>query len=102
MEHHVPLRIAAAPEDGTVQRASYWQQLFPPSDLAVTELPIDRARTAQSIFAPALASLDLDAEACASANRLAEAAGRPLEAVFFCVFAGMVHWLAQQPDLLVG
>ncbi|RZL95744.1 MAG: amino acid adenylation domain-containing protein, partial [Variovorax sp.] len=25
-----------------------------------------------------------------------------MESIFFCVFAGMVHWLAQQPDLLIG
>ncbi|MBO9512769.1 MAG: amino acid adenylation domain-containing protein [Variovorax sp.] len=68
----------------------------------MTQLPLDRARPSRASFSPAVARLPLDAETTASAQRLAQACAQPLGAVLFGAFAGLVHWLTQQTEVLVG
>ena len=81
---------------------AYWLGQYPGNTLPALELPLDRPRAARRSFDARRADVLLPAPLVEAARQLGARAGVSLFATLFSVFAGLVHRLSQQDDLVVG
>ena len=80
----------------------YWLERFAGSSVPVLELPLDRPRPQTRTFRSRRIDGLLDAELIGAARKLAAGSGASLYAALFGAFAGLLHRLTEQEDLVIG
>ncbi|MFT4267400.1 MAG: condensation domain-containing protein, partial [Xenophilus sp.] len=92
---------AEAQQPGMQAHVDYWLSHFKGS-LPVLELPLDHPRPAVRTFRSQRVDQDLDAALAGALRKLGAQAGTSLTAVLFGGFAGLLHRLTAQEDLVIG
>ncbi|WP_077000520.1 non-ribosomal peptide synthetase [Variovorax sp. KK3] len=90
--------------DSPAMRAhvDYWLERFSGSSLPMLELPIDRPRPPTRTFTSNRVDATLDAGLIDAARKLAAGSSASLYAALFGAFAGLLHRLTEQEDLVIG
>ena len=80
----------------------YWLERFAGGSVPMLELPLDRPRPQTRTFRSRRMDGLLDAELIGAVRKLAAGSGASLYAALFGAFAGLLHRLTEQEDLVVG
>nr|WP_311732006.1 non-ribosomal peptide synthetase [Variovorax paradoxus] len=80
----------------------YWLARFAGSSVPMLELPLDRPRPQVRTFRSRRMDGLLDAELINGVRKLAAESGASLYAALFGAFAGLLHRLTEQEDLVIG
>ncbi|MBT2321546.1 amino acid adenylation domain-containing protein [Variovorax paradoxus] len=80
----------------------YWLERFAGGSVPMLELPLDRARPPVRTFRSQRMDGLLDAKLVAGVRTVAAGLGASLYAALFGIFAGLLHRLTAQEDLVIG
>ncbi len=93
---------AQASDPAMHEHTGYWLEQFGGGVLPVMELPLDRARPALRTFASRRVDVLLERSLIEVVRKLGAASGASLFSTLFGAFAGTLHRLTQQDDLVIG
>ncbi|SFM76988.1 non-ribosomal peptide synthetase [Variovorax sp. OV329] len=84
------------------EHTRFWVERFAGGEAPVLELPADRARPPMRTFESRRVDAMVDSALIQSVRKLGAASGASLFATLFGAFAGTMHRLTQQDDLVIG
>ena len=87
---------------GMQPHVDYWLERFAGGSVPMLELPLDRPRPQTRTFRSRRMDGLLDAQLIGAVRKLAAGSGASLYAALFGAFAGLLHRLTEQEDLVVG
>ncbi|MBS0344142.1 MAG: AMP-binding protein, partial [Proteobacteria bacterium] len=101
-EDYVQWENAEAAGPQMQEHTRFWVERFVGGSVPVLDLPADRPRPAVRTFESRRADLLIETELLQKVRKLGAASGASLFATLFSVFAGTMHRLTQQGDLVIG